>query len=133
MRYLKKSFIVFINKKSIDRHGGQFIQPYNLLRDESLDFLVESVQESVFGQELYPGIHDKAAVYMHSIIGNHIFSDGNKRTGLESALLFLELNNYKLNPDLTDDDLYNFTIKVAEGKMTLDEVRAWFRSHITKK
>lgn len=130
MKYLKKAFVVFLNKKTIDRHGGHFVAPYNLLKSESLDFVIEAVQATVFGQELYPSIHDKAAVYMHSIISNHVFQDGNKRTGLEAALLFLELNNHRINPNLNNDALYDFTMQVADGSLSLDEVREWFHTNI---
>ena len=131
MKYLKKAFIVFLNKKTIKSHGGHFVEPHNLLKSESLDFVVDAAQATVFGQELYTKIHDKAAVYMHSIIANHVFQDGNKRTGLEAALLFLEMNNHKINPDLTNDSIYYFTIKVADGSLTLDEVKEWFRINVT--
>ena len=92
--------------------------------------MIEAVQATVFGQELYPSIHDKAAVYMHSIISNHVFQDGNKRTGLEAALLFLELNNHRINPNLNNDALYDFTMQVADGSLSLDEVREWFHTNI---
>lgn len=39
-----------------------------------------------------PSVSDKAGLYMFNIISNHIFSDGNKRTGLEAALLFVDLD-----------------------------------------
>lgn len=80
---------------------------------------------------------------MFSIISNHIFSDGNKRTGLEAALLFLRLNNWHLRVgDLGQDeaidgislnDLYNFTIAVASGELDLDAVRAWFAAYASKR
>jgi death-on-curing protein len=70
---------------------------------------------------------------MYNIIANHIFQDGNKRTGLESALLFLQLNNYDLKISVTNDILTDFTLSVAAGQKTLEEVQKWFEENIMEK
>ena len=49
------------------------------------------------GKDLYPTIEEKAARQAYGIIRNHPFLDGNKRAGLFVMLVFLELNNIKLN------------------------------------
>ena len=66
---------------------------------------------------------------MYNIIANHVFSDGNKRTGLEAAILFLDLNGHRINKKLPKEDVYNFTIKVASGLSSLEECQAWFATH----
>ncbi|WP_116126290.1 Fic family protein [Lewinella sp. IMCC34183] len=81
MGYLSKEEVIYINHATVQRFGGHFVSPNNLLHAQSLDYLVESVSSVVFGDSLYPALHDKAAVYMFSIISNHVFQDGNKRTG----------------------------------------------------
>ncbi|MBO0937317.1 Fic family protein [Fibrella sp. HMF5335] len=129
MIYLDKDDIAFINRRTVAEHGGNFMPPYNFLHEENLDFLIEAVQADLFGEPMYPTLADKAAVYCFNIIGNHIFSDGNKRTGLEAALAFLKLNGKRLNRALPQDDLYDFIIKVASGESSLDECRAWFMTH----
>ena len=96
MIFLKKQDIFYINYRSVKAHGGNYSPPNNLLHEENLDYVLEAVQSEMFGQVLYPTIADKAAVYCYNIICNHIFLDGNKRTGLEAALSFLKLNNYRL-------------------------------------
>ena len=80
----------------------------------------------MFGQQLYPLITDKAAVYCFNIICNHIFSDGNKRTGLGAALLFLNLNGLDIGQNITDDILTAFILKIASGQSSLEECKAWF-------
>lgn len=83
---------------------------------------------------------------MFSIISNHVFQDGNKRTGLESGLLFMKLNGYKLNGNLskinignkqvpksgskTNEILFNFTMEMASGEISLDSSRKWFEQNI---
>ncbi len=78
-----------------------------------------------------PLISDKAALYCYNIIGNHIFTDGNKRTGLLAALIFLNLNKYDLNENIINEILTNFILKVASGESSLEECQAWFLANIT--
>lgn len=131
--YLIRSDLITINKKTIEIHGGNFVSPENILFNEGLEYLIESVSAKLFSKEIYPNLWDKAAVYMFNIINNHVFQDGNKRTGLEASIIFLRLNNHRLNPKVSNESLFNFTIKVAEGKMSLDEVKKWFRAHVVHK
>lgn len=129
MIYLDKEDIVFINQRTVAEHGGNYMPPSNFLHEENLDYLVEAVQAEMFGEPLYPTIPDKAAIYCFNIIGNHIFTDGNKRTGLEAALAFLKLNGKRLSRTLPQNDLYDFILKVASGQSSLDECRTWFAEH----
>lgn len=149
MEYLTKEDIIFINRKTIEAHGGNFVPPSNLLNESPLDYLVEIIDAKMFGEPLYPKLSDKAALYMYNIISNHIFQDGNKRTGLESALLFLKLNDFQLQEALekitiednrfvpiegssTTEILIAFTLEIASGSLTLENCRAWFAQNIEK-
>ncbi len=146
MKYLIKKSFVLINRRTIDAHGGSFVPPENFLHESLLDYTVEAVKESIFGQEMYPTLADKAAFYMFQIVTGHVFQDGNKRTGLEAALAFLQLNNADLHQDFSqieaekqrfipekgespDEILENFTIEMASGKISLDEARQWFAAN----
>ena len=83
----------------------------------------------MFGQQMYPTVPDKAALYMHSIISNHVFQDGNKRTGLGAALAFCEINDW----EVISNELFDFTVAVASGKRDLDSVRAWFAEYAVQR
>ncbi len=131
MRYLSKDLIVKINQKTIIAHGGNFVSPYNFLNEPNLDYLLEIIDSVVFGQPLYPSLSDKAGLLMHSIIANHVFQDGNKRTGLEAAIVFLRFNGFNLSQTLTSLEIYDFTIKVASGLSSLEECQLWFEKNIT--
>ncbi len=96
MEYLLKEDLILINRMTIKRHGGNFVPPFNLLKEEALDYLIEAVQAELFGKQVYPEVHEKTGLYLYNIVSNHPFQDGNKRTGLEAALLFLKLDDYKL-------------------------------------
>jgi death on curing protein len=130
IKYLTKNQIVNINISTINLHGGNFSPPFNFLHEENLDYLVETVQSEMFGTELYPNLFDKAALYCYNIICNHIFSDGNKRTGLGAALVFLNLNNCDLKIEVTDIVLTDFILKIASGNSSLDECKKWFATNI---
>lgn len=130
MILLSKNNIVKINERTIKAHGGNFVPSQNFLHESNLDYLIDIIDAEMFGEPLYPNIWDKAAVYYYNIICNHIFSDGNKRAGLETALLFLSVNGYRIKRNLPKDELLNFVIEVASGQLTLDDCRLWFQTHI---
>lgn len=155
MKYLTKKVFLIINKRTVEKHGGNFTPPSNFLHEDSLDYLIEAVNAEMFGEELYPTISDKAGFFMFSVISNHIFQDGNKRTGLGAALLFLRLNDCRLRKDLQNVDgiiedllsidnpskievnptrqvLANFTLGVASGKIDLKGCQKWFAKNIEK-
>jgi death on curing protein len=57
-----------------------------------------------------------AAAYLFHVTSNHPFVDGNKRVGLLSALVFLELNGVSLTQG--SEELYALTMAVAAGQRT---------------
>ena len=69
------------------------------------------------GHDAYPTVFLKAASLFHSIIGNHSFHNGNKRAALLSTLYFLSENGYLLEK-CNDEEMYNFTTKVASHEIT---------------
>lgn len=129
MKYLTKEQILAINRHQIQTFGGNFLPPDNLLKPSALDYLVEAIAAEMFGNPLYPNLWDKAGVYCFNIIANHIFQDGNKRTGLQSALIFLQANGYAASA--TDDELIAFATDVASGKFTLAQVQRWFKERLS--
>ena len=133
IRYLTKHQVIRVNKATVELHGGNFMPPANFPHEENLDYLLEAVQAEMFGEPLYPTITDEAALYCFNIIGNHIFTDGNKRTGLGAALQFLNLNHHDLSDTVTDSILTDYILKVASGQSSLDECRAWFADHTLRK
>lgn len=66
----------------------------------------------------------KAGLYVFSIVCNHIFQDGNKRTGLQAAIIFL-LTNGDGFAEFVDDLLIRFTPSVASAEQPL----AWFQEY----
>lgn len=115
--------IVEINRRMIVKFGGIFfVGDDNLANPGSLDYLLDEVQGSLFGQELYPNIIDKAALLAWRIITGHIFHDGNKRTGMEASRLFLELNGYEMQIDL---DVVTVALQIATHDIQFIDFVQW--------
>lgn len=133
MRLLLKEEITFLNKNNVSKFGGNFVPPNNFLHENYLDYLVEIVDAELFGEKMYPEIHQKASIYLFNIISNHIFTDGNKRTGLDACLLFLDFNGYKLKETVTNSILTDFILSVASGNESLETVQQWLKDHSEKK
>jgi death-on-curing protein len=92
--------IVTVNRSMITRFGGFYVEAdQNLGNPGALEYVFEAIQGSLFGQDLYPTLIEKAAVLCWKIIRNHVFHDGNKRTGMEVCRLFLDLNGYDMRID----------------------------------
>jgi death-on-curing protein len=77
---------------------------------------------TVFGNDAYPGLDEKAAALLHSIARNHAFVDGNKRIAWLSAGAFYFVNGLIL--DAADDPAYDLVIAVAEGRLDIPEIAA---------
>ena len=121
MRYLTIAEILEV----AEGHVGT----YHLLDEDRLHYLIDAVSGKFGDVELYPTLPQKAAVYAHHIITGHIFLDGNKRTGLHCAVLFLEFNGCTLRLDL-DNSIIDLGLKIADGTITdieviADRIQSW--------
>ena len=123
MNYLTPEQVLFIHARLIAETGGT-----PGIRDiGSLLSAIARPQATFEGESLYPDIFQKAAALFQSIIFNHPFLDGNKRTGITAAFLFLQLNGYKLAA--TQKELYTFTHSIVGG-VDIPYIAAWFSTHI---
>ena len=95
--------------------------------DNLLDSALKSPFQTFDSKELYPEIIDKAAQLCYSIVENHPFIDGNKRIGVHLMLIFLELNNVKIN--YTQKGLLDFGLGIASGKISRDGIKEWILAH----
>lgn len=82
------------------------------------------------GGEFYPGLFDKAAALLESIIRNHPFIDGNKRTALLAAGTLLELNGWQLSFDKVE--AVNFALGVESKQLDHRQIVTWLREHSTR-
>jgi death-on-curing protein len=76
-----------------------------------------------------PDLFDLAASYAHGIVKNHPFLDGNKRSGLMAAALFLETNGQRFQAP--EEEAVLQTLALAAGETEADEYAAWLRRSCT--
>lgn len=123
MKYLTAEQVLFIHARLIAETGGE----HGMLDLGLLQSAVARPQASFDRLDLYPGLFSKAAALLESLIGNHAFVDGNKRTAITSVGLFLRLNGYRLTA--TNQELEEFTLQCAQGLVPLDQMVAWLQAH----
>jgi death-on-curing protein len=124
-RHLSPQQVLFIHARLTDETGGD-----HLLRDVGLLASAVARPRAAFGgQELYSDLFAQAAALMQSLLLNHPFLDGNKRTGITAAALLLLRNGYRLTAD--NAGLERFTFAVVNGQQSFQEMAAWFRAHST--
>ena len=126
--YLEKEEIIDLNLRTIIQHGGNRSQAGVVANLGSLDYLVKMVSAKTFGVSICPNIYAKAAFYAEKIISDHIFFDGNKRTGLISAMFFLTINGFD-SISVTDTHLVNLGFSIAKGTFEFQEIEDWFRKY----
>jgi death-on-curing protein len=120
-RFLTMSEVLLILQDQIRRYGGAYG-----LRDAALLSSALALPSASFsGQFLHPDIYDQAAAYAFHLCQNHPFVDGNKRTALASALVFLSLNGVELQDPR--QELYGMMMGLASGKVGKAEATALFR------
>lgn len=93
----------------------------------TLDMALCSAFQTLDGKDIYPTLEEKAARLAFSIVKNHPFVDGNKRTGLFVMLVFLELNGIDLN--FTQQELVDLGLGLADGSIDAGMVLEWIKSH----
>jgi len=123
IKYLTTEDILLLHYLSIQKSGGS-----HGLRDAGLlDAAVHRPQATFAGEDLYPTVFDKAGALCHSLIKNHAFVDGNKRTSLLSAMTFLELNGYRF--ECEQEELVTFGLKIDNENISYEGIAEWFKSH----
>jgi len=80
------------------------------------------------GKYLHVDVFEMAAAYLFHIVKNHPFLDGNKRVGLEAALLFLEINGHSV--ETTDEALVDLVHQTAQSQITKQQIAEFFRTHV---
>lgn len=118
MKYLKLEEIVQIHDKLIEQFGGE----KGIVNKSSLDFIINKLQSSK------TDIYHKAAMLLHDIATTHPFVDGNKRTAIEIAKIFLRQNGKILT--LKDiNQAGEYINSIAEGKKNIFSIEKWVKAH----
>jgi len=114
--FLTMDEVLFLPRQQLDLYGG-----IDGIRDQGLlESALALPQATFFGEYLHPGIFQMAAAYAFHLAENQPFLDGNKRTGLMTALVFLDLNGFVvLDPE---GRLYDAMIAIANKQMEKEQL-----------
>ncbi len=123
MKQLSPHQVLFLHARLVEETGGS-----HGVRDMGLLLSALGRPQATFeGKDLHPTIFQKAAALSDSMINNHPFVDGNKRTGIGVAILFLSLNGYVLTA--SNQELLDLTMEIAQKKTTIETIANWFERH----
>ena len=69
--------------------------------------------------------------YLFSLVNNHPFVDGNKRTGHAAMEVFLVLNGFEIRASV--DEQEQIVLQVASGELGRDRFTAWLETRIIQR
>ena len=123
--YLTLDIVVAIHEEMVERYGGSHgIRDIGLIQSA-----IARPQSSFGGDDLYQTIFDKAAALFHSLMFNHAFVDGNKRTAMVSTARFLFVNGHNLVA--SQKEFVAFPLKVENQRQSIEEISKWLKRHST--
>lgn len=126
IEYLTLKDVLNIHSTLIEETGGS-----HGIRDKGLvEVAVPAPRACFYGKDQYATVFEKAAVYLHRIAMNHPFVDGNNRTAITSAGVFLSDNGYKIK--VTKGAIENFVVEVVTQHLEIAEIATWLESHSHK-
>ena len=115
-----------IHKVLIEKFGGT-----DGLKDQgALESALARPYATFNQKELYPTPVEKASAILESILINHPFLDGNKRTGYVLMRLILMAGGRDI--EASQDDKYKFIIEIAKGKLDIEQIKTWIASRLKK-
>lgn len=126
MKYLTVQDVLLLHNLAIDKHGGS-----HGLRDFGLlDSAVMRAQATFGGVDLYETIFTKAAALVHSLLMNHQFVDGNKRTAMFSLMTFIELNGYMFIAK--QKDVVEYALYIENSQPEIEKIAKWIQKNSKK-
>lgn len=120
---ITKEEVSRLHKLSVIKYGGK-----DGIRDEGLlESAIARPFQTFGGEELYPSVFEKAAAFVESIIVNHPFIDGNKRTGLLGMLALLDREGIVLTAP--NEEVYSFIVSISTGSISFEEIKKWLKEN----
>lgn len=123
---IKLEDVLIIHSLLLAKFGGlKGIRDLNMLKSA-----IQRPYAGIGENEFYSSPEEKSAAIFESIISNHPFMDGNKRTAYVLMRMMLKINGYTLIADQRTK--YDFVIKAASGKLNYDQILDWIKLHAVK-
>lgn len=124
IRFLSVDDVLAIHQNTIANEGG-----LAGLRDAGiLEAAVLMPQQRFGGKYLHPDLAAMASAYLFHISQNHAFHDGNKRSAVLAALVFLTVNGVESLPP--PDVLEEMTMRIASGEADKAELAEWMLAQL---
>jgi death on curing protein len=124
--WLEQDIILALHTLQIKEHGGS-----HGLRDENLLLSAIARPRNLYHySQVKPDMAALSGSYAVAISQNHPFIDGNKRTALGAALVFLDYHSYVFSASM--QDRYIKTMQLAAGELSEEEFASWIRENIIK-
>jgi death-on-curing protein len=120
---ITKESILKLHELSIIKYGGA----QGIRDDGMMESAIFRPYQTFAGEDLYPTTFQKAAAIVESVIINHPFVDGNKRTGYLAMLAILEEGKIELNAP--NDAIYDFVIKISTGEIRFEQIVEWLKQN----
>lgn len=121
MKFITLEMVINLHDMIIMRKGGlSGIRDVGLLMSA-----IETPKAMMYGEFLHPSIYDKASAYLYHIACNHPFLDGNKRTAVSTALVFLDLN--EVTVDVDQSQFEELVVEVAKGVVRKHDISAFIQ------
>jgi death-on-curing protein len=125
IRYVTLVEVLNLHRQIIQHSGGALG-----VRDlGALESALAQPRMTFGGEDLYPMLADKVAALGFSIIMNHPFVDGNKRTGHAAMETFLVLNGMEISASV--DEQEQAILALASGNSERESFVEWLKKHIT--
>ena len=119
--------VLILHEQVLMQYGGA-----SGIRDVGLlDAALNRPFQTFDGEDLYPDVYHKAPAVIESVILNHPFLDGNKRTGFLLCASFLLDHNIQLTA--SEDSRYNFVINISTGNLSFEEIVIWLQQNTEAK
>lgn len=124
MRYVTLGEVLHLYQWIMERSGGAA----GIFDIAALESAVAQPRMTFGGKELYPTLIEKAAALGYSLVMNHPFLDGNKRTGHAATEVFLVLNGFEIRADVAEQE--QVVLRMAAGEIGREEFTIWLRGHV---
>lgn len=126
IKYLDISEVYEIHEKMLKIGGGRSgVRDFTLIHSAT-----ERPKASFSGKLLYSNIWFQSAALIQSLIKNHPFEDGNKRTGFFSTLRFLNINGWDIKAN--EGKIYEFVLQIDTKNLPLEQISSWLKKHAKK-
>ena len=107
--------IIFEQLISAQQEYSEDLPPFDTRYPDRLESIINQVQATYFGEELYKDFKTKAAIFFYLINKDHPFVNGNKRISVVALYEFIERNVSELyiSEQGLSNDLFEMAIKTA--------------------